>query len=143
MNKKRLLKLADLLEADAENPSGIKFDLNSWGAREDIPNDRIPEAIPVDCGTTACAVGLACISGAFKRAGLSYKLTTFNMGGGNHISPRFKRFKEMEAVRRFFELNDDESYSLFVSWRYPKHLQEGAAGEREVAKRIREMVANG
>jgi hypothetical protein len=32
MNKRRLLKLAALLEADAEKTDGIKFDLGSWGA---------------------------------------------------------------------------------------------------------------
>lgn len=141
MNKKRLLKLADLLEADAENPTGIKFDLDSWGGLEGIPRNRTPKVIPVDCGTTACAVGLACISGAFKKEGLSYKLTSFNNGGGNNISPRFKRSKEMEAVRNFFEIDSDQSYHLFVHWHYPKGLTTGAAGEREVAKRIREMVA--
>lgn len=143
MNKKRLLKLADLLEADAENPTGVKFDLCSWGEREGLPRNRIPKTVPVDCGTTACAVGLACISGAFKKDGLSYKLTSFNNGGGNNFSPRFGQYKEMEAVRQFFEIDSDQSYHLFVHWYYPRALTTGAAGEREVAKRIREMVANG
>ena len=45
MNKKRLLKLADLLEADANNPKGIKFDMGTWG-------DGKGEVADVSCRTT-------------------------------------------------------------------------------------------
>ena len=65
MNKRRLLKLADLLEADAENKTGVQFDLKGWGHSHD---DDTPVA--VSCGTTACAMGLAVLSGAFADAGL-------------------------------------------------------------------------
>lgn len=40
MNKRRLLKLADLLEADARNRKGIKFDLGSVGGASDWMAER-------------------------------------------------------------------------------------------------------
>ncbi len=74
-----LLRFADLLEADANNPEGVKFDLGAWAqdSRLDL-NKMSPdeveqllypttiETVPVNCGTAACALGLAAISGAFK-----------------------------------------------------------------------------
>jgi hypothetical protein len=61
VNKKRLLKLADLLEADAKNRKGIKFDLGTvaMSSAEDgnfIKGELEPS---VSCNTVACAMGLA------------------------------------------------------------------------------------
>ena len=56
MNKKRLLKLADLLEADAKNKKGIKFD---YWATANLADPKEP----ISCGTSACAMGLAALSG--------------------------------------------------------------------------------
>lgn len=69
MNKRRLLKLADLLVKDARTKKGIRFSMDVVIARKN------PEAgaVKMDCGTTGCAMGLAAVSGAFKRAGLSCK----------------------------------------------------------------------
>jgi hypothetical protein len=132
MNKRRLLKLADLLEADAANECGIKFDLGLWASTEG--NQKAPE---LNCGTTACAVGLACISGAFKRQGLTY---TSEWGG---IWPHFDGLREWEAVEAFFGLSASESEFLFVDSHYYRVdlPTVGAAGERAVAKRIRDFVA--
>jgi len=73
MNKRRLLKLADLLEADAKNKKGVKFDLGTWGNL----NEGTPEEEVISCGTTACAAGLAAMSGAFKKEGLGYRLVPY------------------------------------------------------------------
>jgi hypothetical protein len=146
MNKRRLLKLADLLEADANNPKGIKFNLKLWGKLVASPED-FPEAIPVNCGTMACAVGLACISGEFKRSGLTYITGNYD---GNHFVPSFGEFTGEEAVNRFFglgepdedgDLSSEEFNFLFVAAKYPRRKQSGRVGELAVAKRIRDFVA--
>lgn len=136
MNKRRLLKLAYLLEADAKNKKGIKFDLgtvgeaSNWGTNEFQPG--------MNCGTTACAMGLAAISGAFKRsAGLSYRvcdtelMTTLNG----------KRADYAIAATKVFEISEADAHFLFTSSFYANAPTEGAEGERYVAKRIRDFVA--
>lgn len=132
MNKRRLLKLADLLEADAENKKGIKFDLNDWGFGENYT--------PVEhaCGTTACAVGLAIISGEFKRAGL---YNYWGETGSTRIVPGYKDMRDWPAVRAFFGLGYEGAAFLFSADRYPTSKTTHAAGERYVAKRIRDFVA--
>lgn len=144
MNKKRLLKLADLLETDARNKKGIKFDLGAWAAPSDSGWTHIfytkPDTVPVDCNTTACAVGLACVSGAFKRAGLTY---TYKRGwaGGFILVPKFKNSKEFAAVSKFFGISGDRAQFLFAPEEYPQNKITGAKAERYVAKRIRDFVA--
>jgi hypothetical protein len=142
MNKKRLLKLADLLEADAKNKKGIKFDLDYIAVKADVhPTKEMTykpgEVVALDCGTAACAIGLACISGAFKRSGLTYRVDEYwgvepvygeHDGWGN-------------AERAFFGLSDGEVEFLFQTWSYPHGKTKGAEGERYVAKRIRNFVA--
>lgn len=134
MNKKRLLRLADLLEADAKNKKGVKFDLGTWGRStdEDVP------AI-VSCGTTACAMGLAAISGRFKRAGLFNKY-----GDGSwSILPAMKSGAlGLDAAVELFDIRTRDAEFLFLENEYPRGKTEGAIGERFVAKRIRKFVAD-
>jgi hypothetical protein len=140
MNKKRLLKLADLLEADANNPNGIKFDLALWGKLETEPK-KIPKTIPVNCGTIGCAVGLACISGKFKSEGLTY--VTGNIGGDlgmNNFAPVFGNETGQGAVEAFFGLQYLDFNFLFVSEQYSARKRRGKTGELAVAKRIRDFV---
>lgn len=132
MNKRRLLKLADLLEADAKNKKGIKFDLETWG----YANNDDDAPVSHSCGTTACAVGLAVVSGAFKRSGLKNYFE-----GGSSICPEFEGKNEWPAVRAFFGLSFGEDEFLFSDHRYPVGKTIGAIGERYVAKRIRDFVA--
>lgn len=134
----RLLKLADLLEADAANPKGVKFDLQSWAER---PNaQRFPRQIKrLDCNTQACAVGLACLSGVFAEEGLHWK----PMCGDNNINPMFEDRDGYSAVVAFFALTPDEAMDLFDAHKYRNSglPSIGAAAERLVATRIRELVA--
>jgi len=148
MNKRRLLKLADLLEADAKNKTGIKFDLGLIARKAptaDRPyhEDFSPrEPIPVDCGTAACAVGLACISGAFAKSGLSYSISRDNGLMPKYRRPDGKTFSQWtSATTAFFGITPDECQFLFTQWRYPVGKTTGAIGERYVAKRIRNFVA--
>lgn len=127
MNKRRLLKLADLLEADAKNKKGIRFDMGTWGEVND-------EAKPLSCGTTACAMGLAALSGIFKRAGVGYYITrggglliTMN-GGGDAVG----------AAQDLFSISHAEAVYLFT-----ESEEVGAKGERAIAARIRRFVKEG
>lgn len=143
MKKQRLLKLADLLEADAKNRKGIKFDLTVIATKSDEDKTKYfdGEIPPVDCGTAACAVGLACISGAFKKSGFTYRyddcwgiIPTYTDSDGK----RYSGFDQ--ATCPFFGLSHDESDYLFQPRRYPHDKLTGAVGERYVAKRIRQFV---
>lgn len=146
MHKKRLLKLVRLLEKDAKNKKGIKFDLDvvaqhsrpgredSWGVcSQQFIKGETPT---LDCGTAACAVGLAAISGAFKREGFTYTITV-HWG----IEPKYKRTVGFGSAEcRFFELRKEESEFLFGPDSYAGRMV-GARGELRVAKRIRDFVA--
>lgn len=111
--KRRLLKLRTLLLADARRKKGIKFDLGSWAKPADrtLPFTR-SDPVPLDCGTKACAVGLACISGAFKRSGLTYKIL------GHGIDPIYRPRDGLVrhswgAVEEFFGLEREGAAYLF------------------------------
>jgi hypothetical protein len=134
MNKKRLLKLADLLEKDAENKKGVKFDLMHWA---DTNEDDKGE-IPLDCKTKACAIGLACISGAFRKEGLGWKLDIFGC-----LTPYYNNSYGWNAVTTFFDIPREDAEKLFAWVSYKKSKTEGAKGERAVAKRIRKFVEKG
>jgi len=130
VNKKRLLKLADLLEADAKNKNGIKFDY--WATATVADTNE-----PISCGTSACAMGLAAISGAFKRAGLDYRLP----GNNNEIDFTWNgRVLEFErAAMKLFDLSEQEADFLFVPGNTTATI--GAIAELQVAKLIRDFVA--
>lgn len=143
MNKRRLLKLAGLLEANAKNRKGAKFDLAYWGTVE-----KAEELM--SCGTTACAAGLAAISGAFKRQGLSYRLEkrAFSEGFNIEITLNGLCVDDMEngtngsfiSVQKFFDLTIREGEFLFLPNKYPGLPTKEAAGEFIVAQRIRQFV---
>lgn len=138
MNKRRLLKLADLLEADAANKRGVKFDIGTWGCSSDV----IPAP---DCGTTACAMGLAALSGAFRRAGLEGRWAGDALGE-KRLEITFKgRGSPRAAAMCVFEISNEDASFLFMPSAYEGYglgsLPSGAKGERIVAKRIRDFVA--
>lgn len=144
MHIERLLKLASLLDANADNPTGVKFSLHTWGEIDQLDFEKTPEGnIPLDCGTTACAIGLACISGAFADDGLTFRLTSKSHGMGNNFSPLYQEHREFAAVREFFGLKFEDAHYLFLDDSYPADFRKGAVGERAVAKRIRDFVENG
>lgn len=136
MNKRRLLKLAGMLEADAVNKKGMRFDLSTVGQPSDWHAD---EFVPkLDCGTTACAMGLAAISGAFKRAGLSYKV----VGRDINTTMNGRGLGYDRAAMKLFDISMVEADFLFTpnNYYYCGRIT-GADGERKVAKRIRDFVA--
>jgi hypothetical protein len=141
IGKRRLLKLADMLEEDAKNKKGLKFNIAVVGVpmkgMQQLEDDEVPKDYQpkLDCGTSGCAMGLAAISGRFKRAGLSYELvdamieTTMN---GRVVDYDI-------AAQELFNITGMESHYLFSPFEYPFGTV-GAKGERYVAKRIRQFV---
>lgn len=129
VGRARLRKLAGLLEADAKNKNGIKFDLGTWGKSSGTP-------VAMSCGTTACAMGLATISGVFKREGLHNEYHP-NYG---IIVPKIGRWAGLDAAMKLFEIKHREAAFLFYDESY-KGATIGAAAERAVARRIRNFAA--
>lgn len=137
MNKARLLKLADMLEADARKKRGIKFDMTNWGQVLDRPK-------PLSCGTVACAFGLAALSGKFKRAGLGASISHYS--GTVYFSWKGHGVAALEAASRLFRITFEEATFLFAPERAQLRLYNkgrGARAERQVAAHIRKFVRTG
>ena len=130
MHKDRLLRLADLLEEDSANPEGIRFDMNYWSrsTHVDLRYDWKPAH---SCGTTACAMGLAAISGRFKKEGLSLDLTGVPEMPGGYVG--------LGAAAELFTISLRDASLLFLPDAYEYSV--GAKAERAVALRIRALVA--
>ncbi len=146
MNKARLLKMADLLERNANDKKGVKFDLGTWGMSDD-------ETMPMTCKTQACAMGVAALSGVFKRAGLRYEVVPgaltldFSLDGRLHEGPReidisYGDAHGMEAAEKLFGLTELEATWLFHPDGYGEDaITTGKRAELAVVKRIRKLVA--
>lgn len=145
MQKRKLLELATMLEKDAKNKKGIQFDMDVVGKPSDAvdPIDTIffapNQIVPLDCGTTACAMGLAALSGKFKKEGLSYRIRP----AGEMIDPKWKgRVQDYDKVAmKLFGITIEQANYLFSPWTYPYSKKKGAKGEREVVRRIKWIVA--
>jgi hypothetical protein len=147
--KNRLLKLADLLEADAKNKKGITFNLNvvaekrvdyEWSSKGyHTHHFKLHDTPTLSCGTAACAVGLAMLSGAFKRQGFTYY---YDPDYG--LLPQYGLYCGFgSADAEFFGLSEIEHIFLFMPGSYNNNNDGlGAKAEREVAKRIRQFVAD-
>jgi hypothetical protein len=140
MNNERLLRLADLLEADASRVDGIKFNLGCLVQPDGNRTFRGLSKVKLDCGTQACAVGLAALTGAFEAEGLTYTLDN------GYFAPIFAG-EECEwdwAAHKLFEIEPNVVNFLFTIdgyWREAMKPMTGAVAEREVAQRIRDLVA--
>ncbi len=149
-----LLRGAEVLEADANNPEGIKFDLGTWvaDARINLVNGYLTEdrekykykdneVIPVNCRTQACAFGLFALSGAFQEEGLGYKIIS------GALQPMLKKdgqeFLAWDAVNLLFDIDDGQSQRLFSAANYEQDHRQGATAELAVAARIRRLIATG
>ncbi len=136
----RLMRLRDILVADANNPKGARFDLDGWampagigGMSWDELKDHLSGWEPaMNCGTAACAVGLACLSGEFASEKLAFHRD------GDSIAPVFGGYRHWSAVKLFFGLNEKEAEHLFQSDSY--HVAQGAEAELAVAHRIAVFV---
>ena len=133
MNCERLRRLAMLL--DAYRDSGMpRFDLQSWGASK-TQRGGFLWLRQHTCGTAACAVGLACGSGVFAGEGLTY---SSDESGG--LTPMFGELEGWNAVKSFFDLEQDQAVRLFAEHSYD--VTQGEAAAQAVAARIRETIAS-
>lgn len=153
MHVERLRRLEALLRADAVNATGAKFDLGTWVAPA-TSVDRVfegehkPEAVPVNCNTSACAMGLAVISGAFEADGLfaHYEpvLRQAGKARGYHLIPAMKvadiddyQARGFGAAEKLFDISENDAVYLFDPGRYI--VNKGAEAEIDVADRIRDF----
>lgn len=155
MKSDLLLKLADMLEADAAKADGIKFDMNYVVEFPDLENDEdeIAKLYPVgqppiamSCGTSACAMGLAMLSGEFPE--LSYTVQhDYNLDGSLAAVSVYPTIGGLRtnydaAAVDVFEIDQHQSHFLFSPAYYSDDQPTtGAEGERFVAQRIRDFVA--
>lgn len=89
-HKKRLLKLADLMD---NLPNEVKFNIHDWANHYGECNNDKPSLH--NCGTVACTLGFAAMLPSFKNAGL--KLNKDNL-------PAYKDYIAFEAGEEFFGL---------------------------------------
>lgn len=163
MHKDRLLKLVDLLERDAKNPEGVRFDLGTWAApsekferfrgiyfaaddlgvdgdegRSNVPvsPDKLPK---VSCGTTACALGLAMLSGEFAEWGLGGSADVEG-SGDVQLNPSCNGEYGFAAGAELFGISEADSMYLFDPPSYGDDTPREAEGELLVAQRIRDFV---
>lgn len=153
MNAERLLRLADLLEADAASETGVKFDLAEWAVPSDgpyFPGHKENTRLEVGCTTTACAFGLACVSGLFRDDGLDYELNFSHWNNRVQLLPVLhwlddemctRRSEGEMAGHRLFDIGERAFHYLFMADAYPDEQRTGSAGELAVARRIRALVA--
>lgn len=138
---KRLTKLANMLLADAKNKNDMKFDLHEVGVS--VGGEGFEEGVDlINCGTAGCAMGLAAMSGQFKRAGLSYQIVKNFHGNPLLIGTTWKGFplRYDYAACNLFGITKEVSDYLFDPYFYPKAKRKGAVGERFVAARIKSIV---
>ena len=132
MNRERLKRLAMLLD-DYRDKNMPRFDLQSWGTSE-TQRGGFLLLRQHTCGTAACAVGLACGSGVFSVEGLTY---SSDKNGG--LTPIFGELEGWNAVKSFFDVDQDQAVRLFAEHSYA--VTEGEAAAQAVAARIRQMIA--
>jgi len=131
MNKERLLRLADLLEA----PTNVGFNLYTWGRFSYKPLASEP------CRTVACALGMASMDPEFNKQGLYY-LQSKNSILERFILPRYGHLSGLEAGAAFFGISRQQAEYLFLSRNYPEdETCIGPEMARKVASRIRKLVA--
>lgn len=129
----RLDRLATMLEGYRPEPGGLAFDLEDW-SKTQIKRHGFLWLKKAQCGTAACAVGLACLSGEFASDGLSF---TPDDDDGS-VLPVCGEKVGWEAVRSFFRLTAKQAFYLFESGSYDTTT--GPRAALAVAGRIRTMV---
>lgn len=150
IRKDLLLKLADMLEADAGNPTGAFFSLDVLVDNPDIEeidsSDFKPDRpIPLTCNTKVCAFELAMLSGQFK--GLTYDIHYPEQYADKMYNGEIRPVWEETimsydyAASHMFGINLIQAHYLFSPSYYSRKI-EGAEGERFVAARIRKFVAD-
>ncbi len=158
-----LRRLSALLRKDAADPKGVQFDLGFWAAPSvsELPSrcfatDDITK-VKLDCGTTACAMGLAALSGEFSEEGLTCMFQASTADGmGYALFPQMLSTgaANFDAAAQLFELTfqaaqylfDPEEYGHRSGYRNPdfpgEYVPRGAVGELFGADRIDAFIDN-
>lgn len=121
MNKTRLLKLADFLETKVKREW---FDMDKFidiGFKEK------------KCGTKACAAGW--MPSCFPRSGLEIDGWVVNL----IYTTKGKRYTNTQAVKQFFEINEDQVDDLFMHG--SANYSTDNPTPKEVAKVLRRFVS--
>ena len=132
----RLQILSAALRKDAVDPKGTSFSLSTWLKFDERKGPAI------ECGTEACAVGLACLTPELQAQGLRYIRVSYAHDDqqGPYAVPAFGTARDWEAVEEFFGLTDEEAFHLFNQDAYPD-WHYGEKGELAVADRIDALIA--
>jgi hypothetical protein len=140
--RKRLLTLAKLLEKDAKNKKGLKFDMGTWGVVDTDDDGKLLGKPGLNCHTTACAMGLAALSGKFARQGLRYEVDYGDINMWMKGSELYQG-DGIVAAKRLFSIDNDAAMWLFGGSTScdDAHRLKGREAELKVAKRIRNYVA--
>lgn len=132
-NKKRLEMMVEMLNEHETlfKVVNLSFDMNEWG---DAVSDDDEEIMVKDaCGTSACAIGSACLYPPFKDIGLN----GINCTSG--FEPSYKQWHGWMAVRQFFGISETVAEYLFSNHKY----KNDNVGPKDVAKRIKKFLKDG
>jgi len=136
MNIERLERLAQILDGYVKDSSGRKFDLGGGWATPRTRRVGFLWRKQIECGTTACAVGLACLSGQFAADGLCYLIND-----DGQLLPMYDEVNNWEAVEQFFGLSRKQAHRLFYEGSYA--VSTGPRAALAVARRIRNTIRRG
>jgi hypothetical protein len=139
LQKRRLRRLIKLLEWDVNNKEGVQFDLNTVAHPTNYPMISFvgKREIPINCGTTACAMGLAAISGEFNKEGLGFTVCNTSR---LDIKWKGKFSSYYESAQWLFGITESQALYLFSPSSYPESKQKGAVAERFVIRRIKNVI---
>jgi len=140
-HKVRLMKLHDLLIEQAEHEEArdaarMRFDMGTWGEVGLRSREKGQHLSVHNCGTAACALGLAALSGEFSELGLGFRETEC---GDLSITFRSKGTPIRRAAEEIFGL-DGYGKGLF-SGDNGGGPRTGPAAARHCAARIVKLVA--
>jgi hypothetical protein len=133
MKTQRLARLAALLERYPNEPDLPQFDLDGWSDSHFQRRGMFGIFRGPECHTSACAVGLACLSGEFVNDKLSYRMTP------NSIEPIFEGAEGFDAVNKFFGITNKQFDHLFTAEAYDGPTC-GPEAALAVAARIRKLI---
>ena len=127
----RLKKLADFLE-HLKLPKKAKFNLRNWGEHV---GKHAPT--PTHCGTTACAIGWAALSGKFSKQGLRCRWVL----AGNSSASNYYTL-QIDDTDFLPELDDWEFWygRTYWDWLFQVGSYKRGATAKDVAKRIRTVL---
>jgi len=136
MNKDRLLKLADFVEANAVDN---KFNMTTYFSNSVTK----PEDLQHNCGTIACLAGWGCLVPEFRKDGYHtelYDLINPQLG----IVPAYNGKKMFDALQDFFEISAQESFYLFGEYADDEEtVSRNNEGVEQAVARLRDFVATG